>query len=594
MSRESESEQPQRTVAELLAEYGNSGEGAPRRRRRRAEDDDEVSGAQAIINRVNSDSGIMPAIRQDPQTGEPIPPASGRSHRRLRPVGQQPAPQQQAQQPPARPAPPQQAPQQSQQLPQRAPQPPQQQQQQQQPPQPPQQSQQPGPHAPTAYAQPVPPPSAAPNQGPNPGSNQQNPPTGRQQLPLSRPAMPPVASPPGQPPASRAPAAPPSRPAMPPAGGPTRGGMPPAGPPPGNAQVSRPAMPPVAPPPGRGTQQAMSRPPVDDYPDDDDFTEQGYGTPAQALLQNPQQPQQPPQPQPQQPLQSRFGGPSRPEAALTEELPPVTDEPPAQQVRPGQQTGTFRARPVTRGPVPDSPLEATQAHPGPLESTQAHPAPYLDDDEDEGFENEYRQDFPQDGYPDQQQQDGYPGERTQYARPPQPPPPGPRNQGTQLINPNQLAGDDDGYPDQDFEPNGYPSAEDYPQEDFASRGGSAGEEADLDPFDDPYDRDRREPIRGGEDDLDDVPAISTGREWLVTGAQVGVGAIAGAAVWLGFSWLWGFMPIVAIIAAVVVIIGLIVVVRKWRKAEDLQTTVLAILAGLVVTVSPAALLLVRR
>jgi hypothetical protein len=73
-----------------------------------------------------------------------------------------------------------------------------------------------------------------------------------------------------------------------------------------------------------------------------------------------------------------------------------------------------------------------------------------------------------------------------------------------------------------------------------------------------------------------------------------VGAIAGAAVWLGFSWLWGLMPIAAIIAAVVVIIGLIVVVRKWRKAEDLQTTVLAILAGLVVTVSPAALLLVKR
>ena len=54
------------------------------------------------------------------------------------------------------------------------------------------------------------------------------------------------------------------------------------------------------------------------------------------------------------------------------------------------------------------------------------------------------------------------------------------------------------------------------------------------------------------------------------------------------------MPIAAIVAAVVVVIGLIVVVRKWRKAEDLQTTVLAILAGLVVTVSPAALLLVRR
>ena len=544
MSRESESEQPQRTVAELLAEYGNSGEGAPRRRRRRAEDDEEVSGPQAIIDRVTSDSGIMPAIRQDPETGEPIAPVSARSHRRLRPVGQPPAPPQ-AQQPPARQAPPPQ----QQQVPPRAPQ-------QQQPP--------PGPNAPTAYAQPVPPPAQQP----------QNPPTGRQPLP-SRPAMPPV----GPPPASRAPAAPPSRPAMPPAGAPSRNAMPPVGPPPGNAQASRPAMPPVA-PPGR-----TPPPPAQDYPDDDDYTEQGYGVPLS--IQQAQQAQQAQQQQPPaNPLVSRLGGPPRPEAALTEEMPPVLDEPPVQP-RPSQQTGTFQARPVRRGPV-DSPLEATQAHPGPLESTAAHPGPYLDEDDDE-FE------YPQDGYAEQEQ--GYPGDqRTQYARPPQPqqPPPGPRNQGTQLINPGQLAADE-GYPDQDFEPDeGYPAANDYPQEEFAARG------EDADSFDDRYERedrnarvDRRVPVEDS-DDLDDVPLAPTGREWLVTGAQVGVGAIAGAAVWLGFSWLWGLMPIAAIIAAVVVVIGLIVVVRKWRKAEDLQTTVLAILAGLVVTVSPAALLLVKR
>jgi hypothetical protein len=336
-------------------------------------------------------------------------------------------------------------------------------------------------------------------------------------------------------------------------------------------------MPPVA-PPGRGTPPPLARPPVDDYPDDDDYTEQGYGTPAQALQQQQQPPQQQQQPpQAPNPLQSRLGGPPRPEAAMTEELPPVLDEPPAPQARPGQQTGTFRARSVPRR-APDSPLEATQAHPGPLENTQAA-GPYLDDDEDEGFEQEFRQEFPQDDYAEQEP--GYPGERTQYARPPQPPP-GPRGQGTQLIDPSRLAGDD-GYPDEDFE-------HDYPPAD-----------ADRGSFEEPYGRDSRDlrDRRDGDrhddgDDLDDVPAISTGREWLVTGAQVGVGAIAGAAVWLGFSWLWGLMPIAAIIAAVVVVIGLIVVVRKWRKAEDLQTTVLAILAGLVVTVSPAALLLVRR
>ncbi|HEV3361270.1 MAG TPA: hypothetical protein VG247_31010 [Pseudonocardiaceae bacterium] len=566
MSRESESEQPQRTVAELLAEYGNSGEGAPRRRRRRAEDDEEVSGPQAIIDRVLSDSGTMQAIREDPRTGEPIPPASARSHRRLRPVQGTPAPL-----PPERQAPPQ--PQQ------RAPQPP------------PQKQPPAGAHAPTAYAQPVPPPQAP---------QQNNPPTGRQQLPPSRPAMPPAGPPGGQPPVSRAPAAPPlSRPAMPPVGGaPTRNAMPPVGPPPGNAQTSRPAMPPVS-PPGRVSPPLAARPPVDDYPDDDDFTEQGYGSSAQAPpLPPPPLPQPPAQQQPPQagnPLQSRLGGPQRPEAAMTEELPPVLDGPPPPQARPAQQPPAFRARPVARRGPAEGELEAAQSAPGLLESTQAHAGPYLD--EDEQFESE----FPQE-HEDYAEQPGYPGERTQYARPPQPPPPpGPRNQGTQLINPNQLAGDD-GFPEQEFDQNGYPAANDFPPEEYPQRGGPAVDDVDLDAFEEqPYDRD----YRGGgrdlrredgqdSDDLDDVPPASTGREWLVTGAQVGVGAIAGAAVWLGFSWLWGLMPIAAIVAAVVVVIGLVLVVRKWRKAEDLQTTVLAILAGLVVTVSPAALLLVRR
>ena len=76
--------------------------------------------------------------------------------------------------------------------------------------------------------------------------------------------------------------------------------------------------------------------------------------------------------------------------------------------------------------------------------------------------------------------------------------------------------------------------------------------------------------------------------------QVGVGAIGGAGVWLGFSWLWGVLPAAALVAALLVIVGLVLVVRRLRRAEDLQTTVLAILAGLVVTVSPAALLLLRR
>jgi hypothetical protein len=145
-----------------------------------------------------------------------------------------------------------------------------------------------------------------------------------------------------------------------------------------------------------------------------------------------------------------------------------------------------------------------------------------------------------------------------------------------------------------------PYADEDFQDDFAPQGLPVqdGDEAfgGRDEFErDPYDELDEGPVSRLEsfDDVeDDAPA--SGREWLIMGAQVGAGAIAGAAVWLAFSWLWGYQPVVAVIAALLVIVGLVLGVRRWRRADDLQTTVLAILAGLVVTVSPAALLLLHR
>jgi hypothetical protein len=99
------------------------------------------------------------------------------------------------------------------------------------------------------------------------------------------------------------------------------------------------------------------------------------------------------------------------------------------------------------------------------------------------------------------------------------------------------------------------------------------------------------------DDLDDEDVDrprSPVREWLIMLAQLALGVIGGAAVWLGFNWLWGFLPAAALVAALVVIVAMVLIVRKIRRAEDLQTTVLAVLVGLVVTVSPAALLLLNR
>ncbi|HEX6357262.1 hypothetical protein [Actinophytocola sp.] len=97
-----------------------------------------------------------------------------------------------------------------------------------------------------------------------------------------------------------------------------------------------------------------------------------------------------------------------------------------------------------------------------------------------------------------------------------------------------------------------------------------------------------------DDDLDEDRRRSPVMEWLVMFGQLALGVIGGAAVWLGFNWLWGFLPAAALAAAVVVIATLVLIIRKIRRAEDLQTTVLAVLVGLVVTVSPAALLLLNR
>ncbi|RJQ78055.1 hypothetical protein D5S17_14120 [Pseudonocardiaceae bacterium YIM PH 21723] len=92
------------------------------------------------------------------------------------------------------------------------------------------------------------------------------------------------------------------------------------------------------------------------------------------------------------------------------------------------------------------------------------------------------------------------------------------------------------------------------------------------------------------DDLDeDFEERTPGQQWLAMVYQLGAGVIGGAALWLGFQWLWAFNAAVALVLALAVTIGLVLVVRLIRKAEDLQTMVLAVVVGLLVTVSPAAL-----
>jgi uncharacterized membrane protein YeaQ/YmgE (transglycosylase-associated protein family) len=93
-------------------------------------------------------------------------------------------------------------------------------------------------------------------------------------------------------------------------------------------------------------------------------------------------------------------------------------------------------------------------------------------------------------------------------------------------------------------------------------------------------------------DYEDREERATGWFWLFV--QWVLGAVAGALLWVGFSYLWMHFPVVALIAAVLATAVLVLVVRAIRRRDDLQTTMLAVLVGLVVTISPAVLLLAVR
>ena len=96
-----------------------------------------------------------------------------------------------------------------------------------------------------------------------------------------------------------------------------------------------------------------------------------------------------------------------------------------------------------------------------------------------------------------------------------------------------------------------------------------------------------------EEEPEESEARSPGKEWLVMIGQLAVGVLGGAALWLAFNYLWRAIPAAALVVALAVTVGLVLLVRKIRRADDLQTTVLAVLVGLIVTVSPAAMLLVK-
>ncbi|OLR91166.1 hypothetical protein BJP25_29650 [Actinokineospora bangkokensis] len=267
----------------------------------------------------------------------------------------------------------------------------------------------------------------------------------------------------------------------------------------------------------------------------------------------PPPPPQPPQPEP-----------------MTEQLPPVRDE--AGRARrgapllPRRAPGTSR-RPAAPGQQPSQSLPVRGApgeFPGSADETAVQQDPPTEFHEKvEGFDDKAAARFD-----DYEAHDDYSGERV-------------------------------------AEPRGRAATADRPSGDFdVSR--LDGDRLDGDDLDEDVDRDDLDDDRAGDEpDLDELEDLapdgdeddretSPAREWLVMGGQLALGVVGGAAVWLGFNWLWRVLAPAALVGAVVVIVGLVLIVRKIRKAEDLQTTVLAVLVGLVVTVSPAVLLLLGR
>ncbi|HUO39127.1 MAG TPA: hypothetical protein VMU34_15405 [Mycobacterium sp.] len=64
----------------------------------------------------------------------------------------------------------------------------------------------------------------------------------------------------------------------------------------------------------------------------------------------------------------------------------------------------------------------------------------------------------------------------------------------------------------------------------------------------------------------------------------------GAGLFIAFDQLWRWNNIVALVLAVLVIIGLVVAVRVVRKTEDLASTLIAVAVGALVTMGPLVLL----
>jgi hypothetical protein len=145
----------------------------------------------------------------------------------------------------------------------------------------------------------------------------------------------------------------------------------------------------------------------------------------------------------------------------------------------------------------------------------------------------------------------------------------------------------------------------------------APDEDDDEPFDDPADDGRfdvepeadtvddEDDEAGDLDDLDDDrladgdpdlerSGARPAQAWAGVVAQWLAGAVAGAVLWVLFRYLWRELPVVALAAAVLVSAGLVLLVRQVVHDVDRRTTGFAVAVGLLLTASPAVLVLLGR
>lgn len=95
------------------------------------------------------------------------------------------------------------------------------------------------------------------------------------------------------------------------------------------------------------------------------------------------------------------------------------------------------------------------------------------------------------------------------------------------------------------------------------------------------------PVEVGEPEAD--AQLVFGRAVLL--AELLAAAAVGAALWLGFRWLWVQTPVVTVILAIAVTVATVIAVRQLRQVQDRLSALLTVVVALVVTVSPAALTL---